>query len=180
MPEVETERLLMRMFTPGDVERHLSVVTHPEFMRYFPAHFSPSRDGVERGIAARLEHWERHGYGQWALTEKGRGELFGYCGLRYLPETDEVELLYGIDPAHWGRGLTTEAAKASVRFGFEEARLARIMAVANPLNTGSRRVMEKAGLRYEKNALYFEMDCAYYALDREDFRPDASLYVLRP
>lgn len=179
MPEIETERLLLRMFTPGDADTQFRVVSDPEFQRYFPPQFAPTREGVAAAIVTRLEHWGQRGYGQWALAPKAGGEMFGYCGLRFLPETREVELLYGIDRAHWGRGLTTEAAKASLRFGFERAGLGRIIALADPANTGSRRVMEKAGLRYEKNATYFGVECAYYALDRGDFRPDDSLYILR-
>ena len=105
--------------------------------------------------------------------------MIGYCGLRFLAETEEVEILYGIDKPYWGRGLVTEAAKATLRFGFEEAKLPRIIALAHPSNVGTRRVMEKAGLRYERQAVYFDMECAVYALDRAEYRPDGSLYVLR-
>jgi ribosomal-protein-alanine N-acetyltransferase len=91
----------------------------------------------------------------------------------------EIELLYGIDRAEWGKGLTTEAARASLRFGFEEMKFERIMAVTNPLNIGSRRVMEKCGLKYEKDAVYFETPVVYYAINREDYRPDeGATYVL--
>ena len=55
----------------------------------------------------------------------------------------------------------------------------RIMAVTQPDNTGSRRVMENAGLKYEKDAFYFGVDCMYYAINREDYQPDDSPYVLR-
>ena len=73
----------------------------------------------------------------------------------------------------------TEAAKATLRFGFEEAKLERVIALAHPANKGTHRVMEKAGLRYEKQAVYFDMECAYYALDRGRYRADGSLYILR-
>ncbi len=135
---------------------------------------------VAAGVERMLAHWAERGYGQWVMSPKNSREVLGYCGLRFLAETEEVEILYGIDRPHWGRGLVTEAAKATLRFGFEHAGLERIIALAHPENKGTRRVMEKAGLRYERQDIYFDMECAVYALDRVDYEPDGSLYILRP
>ena len=176
--EIETERLLMRMYTPEDADAHLRIVSTPEFRTHFPEWFQPTRDKVLVAIGRFLEHWGLRGHGVWALEMKDEGSFFGYCGLRYLPDTREVEVLYGADHPYWGRGLITEAARASLRYGFEELKLDRIMAVAVPGNAGSRRVMEKAGLRYERDAHYFQMDCVYYAINREDWRPDSSPYAV--
>lgn len=177
--EIETERLWLRMFTPDDADDFYRVISTPGFGRYLPADFVPTREIARSGVLRKREHWDLRGYGQWAVSPKDKRQFLGYCGLRFLPDTEEVELLYGIDRSYWGQGLTTEAAKASVRFGFEEAGVERIMALANPENRGSRRVMEKAGLHYEQNAVYFGMECAYYAIERKDFRADSSTYVLR-
>jgi RimJ/RimL family protein N-acetyltransferase len=182
MPEIETRRLLMRAYTKEDADAHLRVITDPEFGRYFPPPptFQPTRDSVLVGIGRFIEHWHQLGFGVWALELKGEQSFIGYCGLRHLVPTDEVELLYGIARAHWGTGLTTEAARASLRYGFEQMKFARVMAVTHPQNAGSRRVMEKAGLRYEKDAVYFDLDCVYYAINRGDFRDDDAPYTLRP
>ena len=179
MPEIETERLLLRMFTPGDAEAFYGVISEPRFGKYFPPVFIPSLEKVREGIPVKLEHWRERGYGQWVIEPRGGGPLLGYCGLRFLPETEETEILYGIAPDHWGRGLVTEAARATLRYGFEETTLGRIIALANPANAGSRRVMEKAGLSYEKNATYFGVECAYYAISRGEFAPGGGEYILR-
>jgi RimJ/RimL family protein N-acetyltransferase len=180
MPEIETARLLLRMFQPEDASEFYRIISEPGFGTYLPPGFLPTQDIARSGVKRKLEHWDRHGYGQWAMSPKHGREFLGYCGLRFLPDSDEVELLYGVDAARWGEGLTTEAAIASVRYGFEEAGLDRIMGLASPEHTASRRVMEKAGLRYEKTAIYFGMECAYYAIDREDYERDESIYVLHP
>ncbi|MGB8510180.1 MAG: GNAT family N-acetyltransferase [Pyrinomonadaceae bacterium] len=179
MPEIETARLRMRMYTPEDADEHLRIIGDAKFRAHFPPTFQPTRDKVLVGIGRILEHWNLRGHGQWALELKEEGRMFGYCGLRFLTETSEVELLYGIEGAYWGQGLTTEAARASLRHGFEEMKFERIMAVTAHRNVGSRRVMEKTGLRYEKEAFYFGIDCVYYALNREDYNSDDSPYVLR-
>jgi ribosomal-protein-alanine N-acetyltransferase len=177
--EIETERLLLRMVAPGDADALTRILGDAEFRKYLPMQQAPTREKVAAGIARMLAHWEERGYGQWMLSPKNSRELLGYCGLRFLAETEEVEILYGIDCPHWNRGLVTEAAKATLRFGFEQAGLERVIALAHLQNKGTRRVMEKAGLRYEKDAVYFDMVCAYYALDRAEYRPDNSLYMLR-
>lgn len=179
MPEIETERLRMRMYTLEDADEQLRIMSDPEFRTHFPPHSQPTRDKVLVGIGRILEHWNLRGHGQWILELKEEGRMFGYCGLRFLPDMREVELLYGIDKAYWRRGLTTEAARATLRYGFEEMQFERIIAVTDHHNMGSRRVMEKAGLKYEKDAFYFKVDCMYYAINRGEYQPDDSLYVLR-
>lgn len=167
------------MVTPGDVDDFHRILGDPLLHTYLPSPPDPPREKVEAGVKRMVGHWNERGFGTWLMAHKERGETFGYCGLRFLPETEEVEILYGITSPYYRQGLTTEAAKASVRFGFEEAKLERIIALAHPENTGSRRVMEKAGLKYVKQARYFDMDCLYYALTRDEFEPDDSLYILR-
>lgn len=177
--EIETKRLLMRKYKTEDADDHLRVVGDPEFRTHMPPQFQPTRDRVLVNIGRFVEQWYQFGYGVWLLELKDEGRMIGYCGLRHLAPTDEVELLYGIDKAYWRQGLTTEAARAGLRYGFEEMRFDRIMAVTDHHNTGSRRVMEKCGLKYERDAVYFEVDCVYYAINRDDFRADDAPYAVR-
>ena len=179
MIEVETERLRMRKYGLEEADEQLRILTDPEFRRHLRPLPLPTRDMVVVGFGRIEEHWRLLGYGQWALELKGEGRLFGYCGLKRLVETDEVELYYGADPAYWGRGLVTEAARAALRYGFGRAGLARVMAVTDKDNRGSRRVMEKCGLRYERDDFYFGVPVVYYALNREDYEPDGSPYLER-
>jgi ribosomal-protein-alanine N-acetyltransferase len=173
---IETERLLMRQYALEDAEEQLRIISAPEFRRHMPPTFQPTRDKVLVGFGRIAEHWHQLGYGQWALELKGEGRIVGYCGLRHLVPTDEVELLYGADLAYWGRGLVTEAARAALRYGFGRMGFARVMAVTDKDNRGSRRVMEKCGMLYERDAVYFDLPVVYYALNREDYRPDGSPY----
>jgi ribosomal-protein-alanine N-acetyltransferase len=180
MPDIETERLRLRPHTKEDADAHLRIVADPEFRRHFPNSFQPTRDGVLVGIGRFLEHWHQFGFGVWAVELKDGGPVIGYCGLRRLMPTDEIELLYGLDRAHWRSGLATEAALATLRFGFEEKGFGRVMAITLPSNTGSRRVLERCGLRYERDAVYFDIECVYYALGRDEFRPAGTPYAVRP
>ncbi len=182
MAEVETGRLRLRLYTTADADELFRITSDEEFRRYFPPHFfKPTRDNTLVAIGRVLEHWNQLGFGYWAMELKDEARIVGYCGIRHLTATKEIELLYGVERAQWGKGLTTEAARASLRFGFEEMKFPRIMAVTDPLNLGSRRVMEKSGLKYERDDIYFETPVVYYAMNREDYRRDeGATYVLNP
>ena len=96
-----------------------------------------------------------------------------------MDDTPEIELLYGISSPYWGRGLTQEAVKAVIKHGFEEHHFDRIVGLANIENIASWRVMEKAGMKYEKRTLYNNQDVVFYSLSRSAWQADDSVYVLR-
>ncbi len=123
----------------------------------------PDRARVERLIAGQLQHWAEHGLGWWAVELRcATGELLGWNGLQYLPETDEVEVGFLLSRPHWGQGLATEGALAALRFGFETLGLSRIVGIVHPENAASQRVLEKAGLARVNEADYFGMHMLRY------------------
>ena len=83
-----------------------------------------------------------------ACILKSTGEQIGFAGLKYLEELGEVDVAFRLIRTHWGLGLATEAALASVRFGFADVDLKRIIGLVMPENIASVRVLEKTGLRH--------------------------------
>jgi RimJ/RimL family protein N-acetyltransferase len=172
IPSVETTRLLLRPFTAEDLEDYARLIfADAEVMRYLPQRDLAPHERAARTLTVFAEHWAQHGFGAWAVTDKITGNFMGHCGLGPVPEAGEVEVLYSLGQAYWGRGIATEAARASVRFGFETANLARLIALAVPENIASRRVMEHLGFVHEKDTHYFGLDLVQYALERERFQP---------
>jgi ribosomal-protein-alanine N-acetyltransferase len=150
---------------------------------YFPTTKAPPLDRVQRLVVGHLKHWDEHGYGWWAVeprasqTTRSPGTarvsdsaLIGWAGLTYLPETDETEVAYLLDKPFWGRGLATEAARASLRYGFEELAIDTIVGVVHPDNLASQRVLTKAGLSFVEPAHYFGMDVLRYTIERSAWR----------
>ena len=175
--EVETARLLLRQFREEELDSyHERIFNDPRVMAFLPPGRPVPKARTAAWVARCKTHWERYGFGVWAVEERASGELIGHCGLGALEEIPEVEVLYALAPAHWGKGLATEAARASVRFGFEQAGLSRIIALAFPNNVGSRRVMEHAGLRYVKDTYLFDHDLVYYEIERGEFKADSGEY----
>ncbi|NLC57934.1 MAG: GNAT family N-acetyltransferase [Armatimonadetes bacterium] len=107
---------------------------------------------VQRFIADSLRHWEEHGFGVWVFRERATGCFVGRAGIRRFQVEGawENEILYALMPAFWGQGYATEIARALVEIAFECLGLADVVSFTLLTNVASRRVMEKAGLRYER------------------------------
>ena len=139
----------------------------PEVTRFLPSQGKPvSRQNTEKAIASFVDHWQSNQYGVWEILDNASGLMIGYCGLRYLEEIDDTEVLYGLAKDYWGRGIATQAVRAAIAYGFEQAALSRIVALSFPENKASRRVMEKAGLRYEGRISVFGLDAVCYAVEQ--------------
>ncbi len=179
--EIETAHLLLRKFTPDDFEAMYALWTDGEAMRYVQPDGWPHTREESRGILRRaIEFFEQHGFGQWAVIYKETGRMIGYCGLKFLNDVPEVELLYGVSKEFWNRGLVTEAARASLRYGFEVAGMEKIVAVALPENAGSWRVMEKCGMRREGLSSHKGYEVVRYTISRDEFEPGDAPYLFRP
>ena len=160
-PSLETERLLLRPWRPAeDLDALAAVNADPDVMRFV----APNRPLSRTETAAQLErfvaHWDEHGFGLWAVVprfEPGAG-CIGFAGLAvpsFLPEIlPAVEVGWRLAAAAWGRGYATEAARASVAFGFERLDLRSIVAVVEDGNARSLRVAEKLGMRPAPDRLH--------------------------
>src|ERR1051326_2343252 len=177
MPEIETERLLLRMFRPDDLEHLARMFSDPEVMRYVGDGSTVSRDETDKALKSIIKHWDTHGFGRWVAEDRSSHEFLGFGGLRSLLGTPEV--VYHFATANWGRGLATELAGTSLRFGFEERSFNRIVAIAKPLNTASIHVMEKLGMHYQMHTSYYNIEVIQYEIWRSEFKPANSVYRLK-
>lgn len=178
MPEIETARLRLRLFTPEDLDGLAGLFADPEVMTYLGAEAgrTMSREESTRALENTIRGWRERGYGRWAVVDKESGRFIGLCGLKSLG--GEAELIYALGKAYWGRGLATEAAGAALRYAFEEAGLERVVAVTRHGNVASRRVLTRVGMRYEGEGSYYGVEGVCYGVSLAEFRPSDSAYVL--
>jgi ribosomal-protein-alanine N-acetyltransferase len=173
---LETDRLSMRWLTERDLDELAALRADSDIMRYIG---EQTREKVSQRLQVYIASYEKFGFGSCGVSLKGQRRLIGWCGLGALEDTGEIEVGYGFEKPYWGQGLATEAAGAWLRYGFEHAGLKRIVAIAMPENIGSWRVMEKLGMKYERDARHYGVDVVYYAIERDDFYPDErSVYVV--
>jgi RimJ/RimL family protein N-acetyltransferase len=148
---LETERLLLRQFDSDDADLLVELDGDPRVMRYITGGAATSRDEVEgEYLPAFLGYYERFpGYGFWAAVEKTTHDFLGWFHYRPSPGAplDQPELGYRLRCAAWGKGFATEGSRALIARGFGEFDVQRVVASTMAVNTASRRVMEKSGMR---------------------------------
>lgn len=150
LPTLETERLILRKMTRDDAEAVFAYASDPEVSRYTLWDTHRSVEDSRAFLELAVGNYEGGGSLDWGIVYKGDHRFVGMCGfVNWSPEHARAEMGYVLHKDYWGRGLVPEAVRAMIRFGFERMKLRRIEARCIAENTGSARVMEKAGMTYE-------------------------------
>lgn len=148
---LETERLILRRFTMGDIDNLVALDGDPAVMRYITGGPPTPRDTLEHDhLPYYLDYYKRYaGYGFWAVIEKATGDFLGWFHFRPAEDApaDEPELGYRLRRSAWGKGYATEGSRALIDKGFTDLGVRRVVAFAFQPNIASTRVMEKCGMR---------------------------------
>jgi len=171
IPTITTSRLALRPFAPTDDIPLHRILSEPNILQYFPRTDPPDMKRVQGLIERQFTQWKEYNLGWWAVVPHGQTELIGWNGLQYLPETNEVEVGYLLSKQFWGRGFATEGAKASLKFGFEQLALKRIIGLTHPDNEASQKILLKCGLEFVDQSNYFDMLVHRYALENPSREP---------
>lgn len=152
--KLETRRLLLTKLATADLDDLVRMYADPQVTATLGG--VRTADWVAEYLKTQMAHWDEHGFGFWTVRDRLTGEFIGRGGLRYasIEGRREVEVGYGFRKECWGRGLATELAIESVRIGFTELQLSDVVSFTLTTNLASKRVMEKAGLRYERDIVY--------------------------
>jgi RimJ/RimL family protein N-acetyltransferase len=128
----------------------------------------PTERDIVDSLRAKIDHWERFGFGLWLLRDRGSGAMVGRGGLQhtFVAGVNEIEAGWAIVPERWGQGFATELALAAVKLGFTDLDLRRIVAFTLPDNIASRRVMEKAGFSFDREIIHVGLAHVLYRRDR--------------
>ena len=164
---IETPRLVLRPFTPADVDDLLSMDGDARVMRYIGTGTGPrSRDEVVAAIGRIVDFSLRHpGMSLLHASLRDVGRFVGGCGLFPVPDGSAIEIAYRLPYACWGHGYATEMARAVLAHGFDALRLPRIVGLTFPENASSRRVLLKIGMRDEGEAEHYGRTMRVYAAD---------------
>jgi RimJ/RimL family protein N-acetyltransferase len=167
IPTLTTPRIILRAFNSHEITGLHQILLNPSVLRYFPPSDPLSFAKVQRLVERQQKHWDGHGFGWWALSLADSDQLLGWCGLNFLPETNEVELKYLLAEAFWGKGIATEASKASLKYALMYTEIDPIIGLVHPENIASQRVLEKVGMSLVERKHYFGMECLRYVVRRE-------------
>lgn len=148
-PILETPRLILRAFVPGDAPRVRELAGDHAIAAMTCAIPHPYPEGAaEEWIASLPESWESGKSVHFALTLRATGELIGGCGLVFNELHKRAELGYWIGKPYWNNGYATEAARAAIQYAFARG-FKRVFAEHYHTNPASGRVLEKAGMTFE-------------------------------
>ncbi|GAA6616626.1 GNAT family N-acetyltransferase [Scytonema sp. NUACC26] len=190
---LETERLILRYFTTEDTENILKLDSDPNVMRFInggkPTEYNTIKEQVLPRFLGYYQKYEFFGF--WATMEKSSNEFIGWFHFYpaienpfavelQIANSNEIALGYRLCQSTWGKGYATEASKALINKGFTEWEVPRVVAWALIVNKASTRVMEKVGLKWEKDFVFTESQLpnlqpserkiAFYGLNKNDFQ----------
>lgn len=147
---VETARLILREFVLSDAKDLLALNADPEVLRYTGD--APFRDQKEaEEFLLHYNHYEMYQYGRWAVINKVSNEFLGWCGIKYHPETNEVDLGFRFKKQFWGMGYAFESAEGVIKYGANILKLKRLIARVETRNVASIKLIEKLGFTLVQN-----------------------------
>lgn len=142
----ETERLRMRPLTPADFDALCAILKDDETMNNYGGGFDDAM--VHEWLDRQLAHYDRWGFGLWAVIRKDTGELIGQCGLTMQPWQDRevLEIGYLFRREFWHHGYATEAARACKTYAFETLRTSEVCSIIRDIDIPSQRVALRNGM----------------------------------
>jgi len=166
---IETERLHFRKMTEDDLPWLIEMRSPEPVNRYLGGTRMQNPEALAKRLKFYIDCYDKFGFGSCIMSLKSTGERIGTSGLQPLEDSGEIEVGYNLSERFWRQGFGYECAIGWLKFGFEVCGLGRIVAVSVPENIGSWKIMEKCGMRYEKNELHYGIDCVFYTISRDEF-----------
>lgn len=166
---LETERLILTPIRQDDLDWLIGMRTPEAVNRYLGGPEKQNPQALTKRIRDYIDWYDKSGYGVCVMQLKSTRERIGTSGLQPLEETGEIEIGYNLSEQYWRQGYGYECCDAWLRYGFETAGLDRIVAIADPRNTGSWRIMEKCSMQYEGMRRHYDMDVKYYSISKDRF-----------
>ncbi|MCI0555438.1 MAG: GNAT family N-acetyltransferase [Anaerolineae bacterium] len=151
MKILETERLVLRQFSVEDADFILKLLNEPSFIQNIGDRGVRTLEDARAYIMrVPIASYEKHGFGLYLVVLKESGESIGMCGLIKREELEDVDIGYAFLPKFWSKGYAVETALAVKDYARDVIGLKRLVAITDPENQGSIRVLEKIGLKFEK------------------------------
>ncbi len=144
----QTPRLILRQITIDDAPLILALNSDPEIVKYVHEPTLKTVEQAQEIITGIILPQYKNNLGRWAIIIKDSNDFIGWCGLKYRPEKDEIDLGYRLMQKAWGKGFASEAAAKTLEYGFNSLNLQLITGRAHMENTASIKVLEKIGMDF--------------------------------
>ena len=165
----QTERLYLREFIIEDAIHFYKMNLDEDVIKHTGDVAFSSKTEAE-DFLSKYNQYQLHKMGRWAVCDKNTNVFLGWCGLKYHPKEDLVEVGYRFYKKYWSKGYATESTKASIAYGFDILKLKTIFAHAHIDNLASHKVIEKCGLSFVDQNNYDGMPAKLYKIENPDIQ----------
>lgn len=170
---IETNRLVMRDIEPSDAEGIFALDSDPEVHKYLGNNPIKTMAEAEEIIEYIRQQYEKNGIGRWAVIDKQTEDFIGWSGLKLEDKVRDFsyyDLGYRLRRAYWGKGIASETAVESLKYGFSKLNLNEISALADVNHIASNKVLRKAGLRFIEIFHYEGVTpCNWYKITKSEW-----------
>lgn len=170
MPQLETDRLLLRPFRDTDIDAYAAMCADPEVMRYVGDRGPLCRDDAWRQMAMLVGHWHLRGFGMWAVEERATQTFIGRVGLHFPDGWPDREVAWALARPYWGKGYALEAARAVLAQAFGLLQWPRAVSLIDPANRPSIRLAERLGERFDREVEVRGYRVCLYSIERDTWR----------
>ncbi len=177
---VETSRLILREMLPTDIDGMFELDSDPLVHTYLGSKPVQTRENSAQMIEKVRQQYINQGIGRWAIVEKASGKFIGWSGLKlyfdmsFNGRSNFHDIGYRLIPRFWGKGYATEAALATLDYGFNILKLDAIVGLADVNNLASNTILKKIGLRYIEKFIYEDQDVNWYELKNFEYGEEMS------
>jgi [ribosomal protein S5]-alanine N-acetyltransferase len=148
---LETERLILRQFTPDDAPFILELLNTPTWLQFIGDRNVHSIEDAENYLLnGSLKSYAENGFGFYAVIEKGSGKSIGMCGLIKRDTLPDIDIGFAFLPNLISKGFGFEAASATLDYALNVLKIKRIIAIVNPDNEKSIGLIKKIGMQFEE------------------------------
>jgi len=173
---IKTERLILRDVREQDIPGLYELDADSAVHQYLGKRPIMSIEEAVETYHYIKGQYKAHGIGRWAVIERASDSFVGWCGLKYerqvREDMDYYDLGYRLRKPFWNKGFATEAAAASLKYGFQTMKLREIYAGAHAENIGSNKVLQKVGLRFIEPFEYDHMPHNWYGVTKSEWEKE--------
>jgi ribosomal-protein-alanine N-acetyltransferase len=165
----QTPRLILRRFTEADAPLILALNSDPEIVKYVHEPTLKTEEHAKKILLDIILPQYKNNLGRWAIHIKDNMDFIGWCGLKYRPELDEIDLGYRLMQKAWGKGFATESAQYTLDHGFNTLDLKLITGRAHIENIASIKVLEKIGMAFISEGIVDDCPVRTYTKSNPQF-----------
>ncbi len=167
-----TQRFILRDLEHSDAEGLFKLDSDPRVHEFLGKNPLTKLEQAKEVIEMVRSQYAMNSIGRWAVDDRITGQFLGWCGLKYeenVRDFSYIDIGYRFKPEFWGKGIATETAEATLRYGFEQLNLERICGAADANHEASLSVLKKIGLLYLEPFTFDGLPCSFYGLEYEEW-----------